>query len=144
MSLSRVEPGALTHYLPNRLRNPLRPINPDNACTLRLTAAAGTEFAGAYSIRPEVGSKEVYNPKAFIPHAASLRQTFVHCAIFLVAAIRRCGHRVSVTLWLTILSDQLPVIALVGRYPTNKLIGRRPLPERAVKPFTSPSGRVRE
>ncbi len=27
-------------------------------------------------------------------------------------------------MWLTILSDQLPVIALVGRYLTNKLIGR--------------------
>ena len=25
-----------------RLRNPLRPVNPDNACTLRITAAAGT------------------------------------------------------------------------------------------------------
>ena len=28
-------------------------------------------------------------------------------------------------MWLIILSDQLPVFALVGRYPTNKLIGRR-------------------
>ncbi len=32
--------------------------------------------------------------------------------------------RVAVPLWLTILSDQLPVVALVGFYPTNKLIGR--------------------
>ena len=24
-------------------------MNPDNACTLRITAAAGTELAGAYS-----------------------------------------------------------------------------------------------
>ncbi|KAF1857147.1 hypothetical protein Lal_00042773 [Lupinus albus] len=29
--------------------DPLNPINPDNACTLRITAAAGTELAGAYS-----------------------------------------------------------------------------------------------
>ena len=28
-----------------------------------------------------------------------------------------------------ILSDQLPVVALVGRYPTNKLIGREPIPK---------------
>jgi len=28
------------------------------------------------------------------------------------------------------LSLPLPVIALVGRYPTNKLIGRRPIMER--------------
>ena len=30
--------------------NALRPIIPDNACTLRLTAAAGTELAGASSV----------------------------------------------------------------------------------------------
>ena len=28
---------------------PLNPINPDNACILRITAAAGTELADAYS-----------------------------------------------------------------------------------------------
>ena len=38
--------------------------------------------------------------------------------------------RVSVPLWLIILSDQLPVVALVGRYPANKLIGHRLLPQR--------------
>ena len=61
----------------------------------------------------------VYTPKSFIPHAVSLRQAFAHCAIFPVAATRRCMDRISVPLWLTILSDQLPVIALVGHYPTN-------------------------
>ena len=79
---------------------------------------------------------EVYNPKAVILHAASLRQAFAHCAIFLVAATRRCRARVSVPLWLTDLSVQLPVIALVGHYPTNKLIGHRLLYRRAVTPFT--------
>ena len=29
--------------------DPLNPMIPDNACTLRITAAAGTELAGAYS-----------------------------------------------------------------------------------------------
>ena len=43
------------------------------------------------------------------------------------AASRRSGGRVSVPLWLVILSDQLPVIGLVGFYPTNYLIGREPL-----------------
>ncbi len=38
--------------------------------------------------------------------------------------------RVSVPLWLVVLSDQLPVIALVSHYLTNKLIGSMPLPER--------------
>ena len=103
---------------------------PDNACTLRITAAAGTELAGAsfggtvtpgllfearYSPLPTV----VYNPKAFIPHAASLRQSCDHCAIFPTAASRRSLGRISVPMWLAILSDQLRVVALVGRYPAN-------------------------
>ena len=66
----------------------------------------------------------LYNPKAFITHAASLRQAFAHCARFPTAASRRSLGRVSVPVWLTILSDQLPVLALVSRYLTNKLIGR--------------------
>ena len=61
----------------------------------------------------------VYNPKGVIPHAASLRQPFGHCAIFPTAASRRSLGRVSVPMWLAILSDQLPVVALVGRYPAN-------------------------
>ena len=64
-------------------------------------------------------AKEVYNPKAVIPHAASLRQASAHCAIFPTAASRRSLGRVSVPMWLAILSDQLPVVALVSRYLTN-------------------------
>ena len=75
-------------------------------------------------------STELYNPKAFITHAASLRQAFAHCARFPTAASRRSLDRVSVPVWLIILSDQLPVFALVGRYPTNKLMGRRLIPWR--------------
>ncbi len=66
----------------------------------------------------------LYDPKAFITHAASLRQGCPHCAIFPTAASRRSLDRVSVPVWLIILSDQLPVEALVGHYPTNKLMGR--------------------
>lgn len=77
----------------------------------------------------------VYNPKAFIPHAASLGQAFAHCPRFPTAASRRSLGRVSVPVWLTTLSGQLPVIALVGRYPTNKLIGRGPLLQRPCGPF---------
>ncbi len=32
-------------------------------------------------------------------------------------------------MWLIVLSDQLPVVALVSRYLTNKLIGRETIPE---------------
>ena len=80
--------------------------------------------------------KEVYNPKAFFPHAASLRQAFAHCARFPTAASRRSLGRVSVPVWLIVLSDQLRIVALVGRYPTNKLIRRGPVPGRRPKlPF---------
>ena len=72
----------------------------------------------------------VYNPRAVIPHAALLRQAFAHCARFPTAASRRSLGRVSVPVWLVVLSDQLAVAALVGRYPTNKLIAREPLPKR--------------
>ena len=44
-----VEPYAFTSYLLCRLRNSLRPVIPDNAWILRMTAAAGTELADPYS-----------------------------------------------------------------------------------------------
>ncbi len=95
---------------------------PDNACILRITAAAGTELADAYSsstVRSSSLRKEVYNPKAFLPHAVLLRQAFAHCGKFPTAASRRSLGRVSVPVWLLILSDQLLIAALVGFYPTN-------------------------
>src|ERR1700730_10644839 len=72
----------------------------------------------------------VYNPKAFIPHAASLGQACAHCRRSSTAATRRCLGSVSVPVTRVVLSHPLPIIALVGRYPANKLIGCRPLPER--------------
>src|SRR5262245_12193054 len=91
-------------------------------------------------------STELYNPRAFITHAASLRQTFVHCARFPTAASRRSLDRVSVPVWLIILSDQLPVLGLVGCYPANYLMGRRLILKREVlrsSAFTSaPFGAV--
>src|SRR3989442_6136490 len=66
----------------------------------------------------------VYGPKPFIRHAASLHQACAHCEKFSTAATRRCLDRVSVPVWLVVLSDQLPVFALVSRYLANKLIGR--------------------
>ena len=63
--------------------------------------------------------KEFYNPKAFFTHAALLDQAFAHCPIFPTAASRRSLGRVSVPVWLIILSDQLLIVALVNRYSTN-------------------------
>ena len=72
----------------------------------------------------------LYNPKAFIAHAASLGQGFPHCQSLSTAASRRSLGRISIPVWLTILSDQLPIIALVSRYLTNKLMGRGPILKR--------------
>ncbi len=108
----------------------LRPVIPNNACPLRLTAAAGTELAGAsstgtvtagcfFSSRASSLLTELYTPKGVVTHTALLRQGCPHCAKFPTAASRRSLGRVSVPVWLIILSDQLPIAALVGSYPTN-------------------------
>ncbi len=95
---------------------------PDNACILRITAAAGTELADAYSsgtVRASSLIKVVYNPRAFLPHAVLLRQAFAHCGKFPTAASRRSLDRFSVPVWLLILSGQLLIVALVVPYTTN-------------------------
>ena len=51
--------------------------------------------------------KVLYNPRAFFTHAALLDQGCPHCPIFPTAASRRSLGRVSVPVWLIILSDQL-------------------------------------
>ncbi len=83
------------------------------------------------------GWSELPNPRqqfttrsAFILHAASLRQAFAHCGIFVAAATRRCPGSVSVPMCRVMLSHPVPVVALVGHYPTNKLIGHGPIPDR--------------
>ena len=82
--------------------------------------------------------KGLYNPKAFITHAASLDQGCPHCPRFPTAASRRSLGRVSVPVWPIILSDRLPIAGTVGRYPTVNLIGRGPIPGRCPKaPFAA-------
>ncbi len=61
----------------------------------------------------------VYNPKTFIPHAASLGQAFAHCRRFSNAATRRCLGSISVPVVGAMLSHPLDVVALVSRYLTN-------------------------
>ena len=134
-----VEPRDFTSDL--TIRYPaLRPINPNNACTLRITAAAGTKLAGASfmcTIKPNTCQisgcfstlTELYN-RRFLTHAALLRRAFAHCAIFPTAASRRSLDRVSVPVWRIVLSDPLDNDALVGHYPTIKLMSRRPIFQR--------------
>ncbi len=119
---------------------------PNNTCPPRITAAAGTKLAGAsspgtfnaihtahYSL-----TTVVYTPKSVVPHMALLRQTFVHCAKFPTAASRRSPGRISVPMWPITLSGRLLIIALVGHYPTNKLIRRESILQR-IAPFVSKS-----
>ena len=72
-------------------------------------------------------TKGLYNLPAFIVHAASLRQSFLHCGIFLAAASRRSLGRISVPMCPSTLLGRITIVALVSRYPTNKLIVRGPL-----------------
>ncbi len=64
-------------------------------------------------------AKELYNPKAFFTHAEWLDQAFAHCPKFPTAASRRSLDRVSVPVWLVVLSDQLLIVALVSLYLTD-------------------------
>ena len=75
-------------------------------------------------------AKELYDPKAFIVHAASLRQACAHCERFSTAASRRSMARVAVPFLGVALSRPLPVIDLVSYYLANNLIGRRPFQKR--------------
>ncbi len=71
------------------------------------------------ALKPSFLLKVLYNPQAFFTHAALLDQACAQCPIFPTAASRRSLDRVSVPVWLIVLSDQLPIVALVGLYPTN-------------------------
>ncbi|TYI86932.1 hypothetical protein E1A91_D04G101400v1 [Gossypium mustelinum] len=110
------------HHLSRPPTDALRPIIPDNACILCITAATGTKLADAYSPGTVIASspgKEVHDLWAFYLQAALLRQAFAHYEKFPTAASRRSLGRVSVPVWLIILSDQLLINALVSYCLTN-------------------------
>ena len=107
-------------------------MNPDNARIPRITAAAGTELADAYSPRTLVGppvaliapgQKQFIARRAVVLHAAWLDQNSFHCPISLTAASRRSLGRVSVPVW-------GGIVAMVGRHPAIKLMPREPIPSR--------------
>ena len=78
---------------------------------------------------------ELYDPKAFIAHAALLRQAFAHCARFPTAASRRSLDRVSVPVWPITLSGRLTIVALVSCYLTNKLMVRELIFKQGLRPL---------
>ena len=116
----------LSRWIYSRMRRPAyKPFTPSNSGQRSLPTyyrgcwhVVSRSFLSGY--RPYSSPlTAVYNPKTFIPHAASLRQAFAHCAKSLTAASRRSLARVSVPVWPIILSDRLPIVAVVGHYPTN-------------------------
>ncbi len=89
-AVPRLSPG-LSHLTFLTPTHPLRPVIPNNAWDLRITAAAGTKLAvpsSSITVTPAGYSPAeayslmtgVYNPKTFILHAASQHQGFPHCA----------------------------------------------------------------
>ncbi len=103
--------GAYTRFTPNNSEQRLHPPyyrgcwHGVSRCLLRRYRQDRRLLTYGCSSLPTV----LYDPKAFITHAAWLDQAFAHCPIFPTAASRRSLGRVSVPVWLIILSDQLPV-----------------------------------
>ncbi len=110
---------------------PLRPVNPNNARALRITAAAGTELAGAYSLGTVIifPKKRALRPEGLLHSCGIAASGLRPLRKIPQAASRRSLDRVSVPVWRIILSDPLTIVALVSHYPTNKLMVRRPIPQ---------------
>src|SRR3712207_437385 len=128
----RVEPGTFTPDQRGRLRALYAQSFRATLAPFVLPRLLARSWPGLLLRVPSPSSppKGLYNPKTFFTHAELLGQACAHCPIFPTAASRRSPGRVSVPVWLVVLSDQLPIVALVGRSPANKLIGRRPLQRR--------------
>ena len=165
LAVSTADPGLSPGLSPQTYKATYAPFTPSDSgqrshppyyrgCWHGVSRCFLTRYRQVGKIRYSSRATEVYTPKSFIPHAASLRQPLGHCARFPTAASRRSLGRFSVPMWLAILSDQLPVVALVSRYPANKLIGRKPLsmpitgfipkicPSRITCGITRPLGRL--
>ena len=74
---------------------------------------------GSINLAAFFPSTVLYNPKAFIAHAASLGQACAHCRRSSTAASRRSLASVSVPVAQVVLSHLLSILALVSRYLTN-------------------------
>src|SRR5947208_10513278 len=66
---------------------------------------------------PFLPSTALYNPKAFVAHAASLGQACAHCRRSSTAASRRSLASVPVPVAQVVLAHLLGILATVGRYP---------------------------
>ena len=84
---------------------------------------AGMKLAGVSSTEhPSLSSlsKELLQSEDLLHSRGIAGSVFAHCPIFPTAASRRSPGRVSVPVWLIILSDQLTIVALVGLLPRQQ------------------------
>ena len=102
---------------------------PNNTSPLRITAAAGTKLAGASSAVNVIifTAERALQPEG-LHHSRGMAGSDLSSIVQYSLLLPPVGvwGRISVPVWLSILSDQLPIVGLVGFYPTNYLIGRRP------------------
>ena len=92
----------------------------NNARPPRITAAAGTELAGTILCSCVIilfADITFTTNSAFIGHALWLDRAFAHCPRFLTAAAKKRLGRISIPVWLAVLSDQLRIFGLVEPLP---------------------------
>ncbi len=100
---------------------PFTPNNSEQRCPPRITAAAGTELAGASSTGTViiVPVERSLRPKGLHPPRGVAASGFPPLRKIPTAASRRSLDRVSVPVWPCALSGRLLIVALVGHYPAN-------------------------
>ena len=104
--------------------NALSPIKAAITRGAGITAAAGTRLTHhLFSNLCTVG-KSILKQRM---HSEFLRHACAHCGIFALAAPRRTWTLVSESISGLPLSRPVPVIGLPGSYPSNNLMGRRPI-----------------
>ena len=111
---------AYVPFTPNNSEQRLPPLY-YRGCWHRVSRGFLHRYSQHFDVLGQVHSSQstgVYDPKAFILHAALLRQACAHCEKFPTAASRRSLDRVSVPVWPITLSGRLPNVAMVSRYLT--------------------------
>ena len=81
--------------------------------TYRITPYMGQIFSRGFLYIPVRNIKKFTTQKVFILHVIWLDQAFAHCPRFPTAAFRKSLGRVSVPVWLDVLSNQLKIFGLV-------------------------------
>ena len=112
-SNSHLKSRTFTPDLPGRLRALYAQSFRTTLAPYVLPRLLARSLPGLPRVVPSLSSHttELYIPRDFFTHAASLGQGCPHCPIFPTAASRRSLDRVSVPVWPFALSGRLPVFA---------------------------------